>query len=285
MRPAYRHTLLLALAGALVLQSCTRIGLAYRHLDRLIPLSMNDYLDLTADQRATFDSQLREQLSWHCRTQLPGYLAWMERLQRMLAEGRVDAPGLRARLLEAKQAVAAVAEEITPAAVDMLRGLDDEQVEELAAAFADDRREREQEYLDVPLPEQIEERAERMRKRLEAWLGPLSPAQRERVRLWSSALGEQNRAWLENRARWQHELLEALRQRGSGQFAERIQVLLQRRETLWTDAYRQAFAATEQAGIDLFVDLMASASAAQRATLLKRIGALRKDFAGIKCQD
>jgi len=285
MRPAYRHAFLLVLASALLLQSCTRIGLAYRHLDRLIPWSVNDYLDMTPEQRSAFDSQLREQLSWHCRTQLPGYLAWMDKVHAMVAERRVSEPELRARLAEAKQAVATVAQEITPSTVEMLRGLNDEQVEELASAFADDRRERQEKYLDVPLQEQIDERAERMRKRLETWMGRLSDAQRQRVRLWSSSLGAQNQAWLENRARWQDALLVALERRHDTDFPGRIEVLLQQRETLWTEAYRQAFAATEQAGIDLFVDLMATASDTQRATLLKHGAALRKDFAGISCQD
>jgi hypothetical protein len=285
MRTAYRNAFLLVLASILLLQSCTRIGLAYRHLDRLIPWSVSDYLDMTPEQRSTFDSQLREQLSWHCRTQLPGYLAWMDRVHAMVAERRVSEPEVRARLAEAKQAVATVAEEITPSTVEMLRGLNDEQVEELAASFADDRRERKEKYLDVPLQDQIDERAERMQKRLETWMGRLSQAQQARVSQWSASLGAQNQAWLENRAHWQDALLAALKQRDSGQFAGRIQVLLQQRETLWTDAYRQAFATTEQAGVDLFVDLMASASDTQRATLLKRGAALREDFAGIKCQD
>ena len=66
------------------------------------------------------------------------------------------------------------------------------------AALAKDLRKRQDEYLKPPLAQQIKERAERMNKRLDAWIGPLSTSQQNRVTAWSIALGEQNQEWIGN---------------------------------------------------------------------------------------
>ncbi|HAQ86012.1 MAG TPA: hypothetical protein DCR78_06185, partial [Pseudomonas sp.] len=87
-----RQTILILLACAVVLTGCSRMNLAYRNLDLLIPWSLNDYLDMNRDQQTRFREQLREHISWHCRTQLPGYLDLIEQLQAQVRQGSLDEP-------------------------------------------------------------------------------------------------------------------------------------------------------------------------------------------------
>lgn len=54
-------------------------------------------------------------------------------------------------------------------------------------ALAKDLRKRQDEYLKPPLAKQIQERAERMNKRLDAWMGPLSDSQKTASRPGLSA--------------------------------------------------------------------------------------------------
>ena len=270
-------TLSLALAG------CNRVGLAYRNLDVIIPWTLNDYLDMNAGQKSWFNDKLKEHLAWHCTTQLPGYLDWLDRLQQMVDENQVTDAALTTRTAEAEQAIAEVAREITPSAIELLQGLNDQQVKEMNDALAKDLRKRQDDYLKPPLTQQIKDRAERMNKRLDTWMGPLSASQQNRVTAWSVALGEQNQEWIGNRAHWQAQFIEAVQQRHSAEFPQKMQQLLVDRESLWTPQYRAAYAQTEAAARSLIVDVMAESTPQQRLKLTQKIDGVRSDFKALKC--
>jgi len=270
-------TLSLALAG------CNRVGLAYRNLDVIIPWTLNDYLDMNAGQKSWFNDKLKEHLAWHCTTQLPGYLDWLDRLQQMVDDNQVTDAALKTRTAEAEQAIAEIAREITPSAIELLQGLDDQQVKEMNDALAKDLRKRQDDYLKPPLAQQIKDRAERMNKRLDTWMGPLSTSQQNRVTAWSIALGEQNQEWIGNRAHWQAQFIDAVQQRHSTEFPKKMQQLLVDRESLWTPQYRAAYAQTEAAARSLIVDVMAESTPQQRLKLLQKIDGVRSDFKALKC--
>jgi hypothetical protein len=151
------------------------------------------------------------------------------------------------------------------------------------AAFVMDQRKRQREYLKPTLEQQIKERAERMEKRLNDWIGPINDAQRQRVMAWSNALGDQNQQWIANRAHWQNQFSEAVAQRHSPDFPKRIEQLLVNRESLWTPAYREAYNKTEAQARSLLVDLMANSTPAQRERLSQKIDGVKKDFSDLKC--
>ncbi|MCP8634720.1 DUF6279 family lipoprotein [Pseudomonas mosselii] len=277
------QTLLLVIGFALALVACSRIDLAYRNLDRLVPWSLDDYLDMNREQKQLLDERLREQLAWHCKTQLPGYLDWLDRVRLMVAEDAVTDQALEQRTLEARQAIGRVATAITPSATELLRGMSDTQVAEMRQAFRADIDKCRKTYDETPLPKQIEQRAARMQKRLEPWLGELSAQQRLRVMSWSQALGDQNRQSIANRAHWQQQLVLAMDQRATPGFEPRLAQLLQRKESLWTAEYRQAYENSEQQARSLLVDLMKQSSLAQKQFLQQRLGKVRADFSELKC--
>lgn len=275
--------LVVLLTLSLVLAGCNRVGLAYRNLDVIIPWTLNDYLDMNAGQKSWFNDTLKEHLAWHCTTQLPGYLDWLDRLQQMVDDNKVTDAALQTRTTEAKKAIAEVAREITPSAIELLQGLDDQQVAEMNDALAKDLRKRQDEYLKPPLAKQIQQRAERMNKRLDAWMGPLSYSQKNRVTAWSIGLGEQNQQWIGNRAHWQAQFIDAVKHRTDADFAQKMQQLLVDRESLWTPEYRVAYAQTEAAARSLIVDLMAQSTVQQRLKLTQKIDGVRSDFKALKC--
>ncbi|NMZ07507.1 hypothetical protein HBO37_19345 [Pseudomonas proteolytica] len=280
----YRLRILVALlALSVLLAGCNRVGLAYRNLDVIIPWTLNDYLDMNAGQKSWFNDTLKDHLAWHCTTQLPGYLDWLDRLQQMVDNHQVSDAALQTRTLEAKQAIADVARQITPSAIQLLRGLDEQQVREMDQALVKDLRKRQDEYLKPPLAQQIKDRSERMSKRLDAWLGPLNASQQERVLAWSTALGAQNQQWIGNRAHWQAQFIAAVNQRASSDFPRKMEQLLVDRESLWTADYRQAYAQTEAAARSLLVDLMAESTVQQRQKLVQKIDKVRSDFQSLKC--
>ncbi|KPM58636.1 hypothetical protein HB13667_27685 [Pseudomonas putida] len=275
--------LLVAIGCALALAACSRIDLAYRNLDRLVPWSLGDYLAMNSEQKAMLDDRLREHLAWHCKTQLPGYLDWLDRVRGMVADDQVTDQALQQRTREAREAIGRVAEEITPSATELLRGMSDAQVAEMREAFREDISERQKKYVDTPLDKQIARRTERMEKRLTPWFGELTAVQKQRVQAWSQALGDQNREWIANRAHWQQQLLLAMNQRNDASFEPRLATLLQRKESLWTPEYRAAYQNTEQQARSLLVDLVHQSTPQQRRYLLERLSKVRTDFSELKC--
>lgn len=275
--------LIIATAFALALVACSRIDLAYRNLDRLVPWSLDDYLAMNRDQRSLLDERLKQHLAWHCTTELPGYLDWLDRVRSMVAEGQVTDQALQQRMNEARQAIGRVAEAITPSAAELLRGMSDAQVAQMGEAFREDISERQEKYVDTPLSKQVARRAERMEKRLTPWFGELTAAQRQRVQTWAQALGDQNRQWIANRAHWQQQLMLAMNQRSDASFEPRLAQLLQRKESLWTAQYRAAFENSEQQTRSLFIDLLQQSSPAQRQYLQERLAKVRTDFSELKC--
>ena len=274
---------LLLIAASLLVLACSRIDLAYRNLDVLVPWSLGDYLNMNREQKNWLDQRLKQHLAWHCQTQLPGYLAWLDQIRQMIAQDDVTDQQLQQRTAEARAAIGRLTEEITPSAAELLRGMSDQQVREMREAFSEDIRERQAKYVDIPLARQIDKRAERMEKRLTPWLGELNAEQRVRVMAWSQALGEQNRQWIANRAHWQQQLSLAMDQRHDAGFEPRLAQLLQQKERLWTPQYRVAFQNTEAQARSLLVDLMRQSSPAQRQFLQDRLSKVRADFSGMKC--
>lgn len=274
---------LICLAALLALASCTRLDLAYRNLDVLIPWSLSDYLDMNRQQKRWLNDQLKDQLQWHCTTQLPGYLPWLDRLQALAKEGSASDAQLQALTRDAEQAVQQVAQQITPSAVQLLAGLSDDQVAALRQAFSDDLAKRRKTLVDPPLARQVDDRAERMQERLKPWIGRLNSAQQAQVQAWSVQLGEQNRAWMDNREHWQSLLLEALAERHNADFPARIATLLQERRALWTDDYRNAWANTERATRQLIIELLTSSTPEQRVQLIGRLEKLKNDFSALEC--
>lgn len=275
--------LLIAIGFALALAACSRIDLAYRNLDRLVPWSLGDYLAMNSEQKALLDDRLREHLTWHCKTQLPGYLDWLDRIRAMVADDQVTDQALQQRTREAREAIGRVAEEITPSATELLRGMSDAQVAEMREAFREDISERQKKYVDTPLAKQIARRTERMEKRLTPWFGELTAVQKQRVQAWSEALGDQNREWIANRAHWQQQLLLAMNQRNDASFEPRLATLLQRKESLWTPEYRAAYQNTEQQARSLLVDLVQQSTPQQRRFLQEKLSKVRTDFSELKC--
>ena len=282
LRPRHK-TLALLLAASLLLGACSRVGLVYQNLDWLLPWRLNDYLQLDREQRAWLMPRLRAHLAWHCSSELPRYLAWLQRTGSLLRQPRPDAGQLAMQLAEVDEALKRIAVQITPTSIELLRMLSDRQVSELHAAIDEDNRELYEDYLEPPLAVQISERAERMEERLRPWLGRLNRQQREHVEQWAAAMGEQNRLWLGSRMRWQQALREAIAVRRSSEFPVLITRLLQERSSYFDAEFREAYPRNRLALAELFGDLLASAEARQRSRLQHRLRDLQRDLAEQLC--
>ncbi|KAB0548552.1 hypothetical protein F7R01_13945 [Pseudomonas argentinensis] len=279
----YLKSLLLLLSLGLLVSACSKAGLAYRNLDWVIAWRVDQYLDLDSQQKAWFKPRLQEHLAWHCSTELPRYVDWLQRTRDLLQEPAPDAGQLEAKMIEAEQAFHAVVQQTNPTAVALLADLRPKQVERLYARMEKDNVEDRQKFLEPPLQTQISERAERLEKRLKPWFGTLNEAQQARIARWASERRDQNRLWLENRARWQSEFRSVLDQRDAEDFAQRMSHVLENRRGAHDQQATQAYEQSRQAMAALLSDLLAAADDQQRTQVNQRIASLQSDLAGQIC--
>lgn len=277
-----RKPLLLLLAFALLLTACSRVGLAYRNLDWLIPWKLGDYIALNDEQRAWLKPRLQQHLEWHCSVELPRYLDWLARNQALL--DAPDSEALSAQLREFERALDRIAVEITPSTTELLRGLSPRQVEQLFEALEEQNEQMREKFLEPPLELQVARRAQRMEERLRPWFGRLDPQQRARVAAWAERLGAQNQVWLDNRLAWQQALRETLEVRRGTDFEPRVGALLQQRERFYTETYRASHAANRQALAELLGDLLTQADDRQLERARQRLGRLHADLAAQQCR-
>ncbi|AYC33930.1 hypothetical protein D3880_16870 [Pseudomonas cavernae] len=278
--PRSAFTLLLTL----LLAACSRLDLVYQNLDRLMLWWIDDYLNLDSVQKSWLQPRLQAELQWHCRSQLPSYVAWQAELQRLLAQQPLQAAQIEAQFAAINSAQQTIAAHTAPVATELLRGLSPRQIAALRSRLTEEQEKLAEEYLALPPDKQIATRAERMEKRLRPWLGRLNPAQQARVQGWAKQMHGYDRLWLDNRQHWQQELLATLEVRHSADFQPRLTRLLQQRKSLWSPTYRQAFRTGQQAFAELLADLLNGASAQQREHLLSRLDELRENLAELDCQ-
>ncbi|MCM2330181.1 MAG: DUF6279 family lipoprotein [Pseudomonas sagittaria] len=267
----------------LVLAACSRLELVYRNLDWLIPWKLDDYLSLDARQSAWLDARLDEHLRWHCRSELPRYLDWLER-QRGLLAGSPDAETLKGPMGEARQLLQASLRHVTPDTARLLAGLSAAQVDELDLRLAAERARLNEQQLGGSPEQRLQRRATRAQRRLEDWLGPLHPQQRAYLRLWAARHEANVQPWLANRERWQAQLLDDLRRPPKESLSARLEPLLGQPERYWSEDYRRAVARAERSLAELLSELWASSTPGQRAHLQARLAALRSDLERLECR-
>lgn len=279
----YLKSLCLLLSLGLLVSACSKAGLAYRNLDWVISWRVNQYLDLDSQQKTWFKPKLQEHLTWHCSTELPRYVDWLQRTEQLVQAPEPDARQMEAQMIEAEQAFNAIVQQTNPTTVALLAGLRPEQVERLYARMEKDNHEDRQKFLEPPLETQISERAERLEKRLKPWFGNLNETQKARIAQWASERRDQNRLWLENRARWQGEFRRVLDDRDAEDFAQRMSHVLENRRGGHDQQTTQAYEQSRQAMAALLSDLLAAADHRQRDQVNQRLTSIRADLAGEIC--
>ncbi|HEY9120632.1 MAG TPA: DUF6279 family lipoprotein [Marinobacter sp.] len=275
--------LFIALFSLLLLGGCSSTKLAYRYADWGIVWWVNDYVPMTSEQESRLERDIRNLRQWHCSTELPEYSQWLTRLKSDVRSGDLDESTVAWHQEKLLSFFPPLMERAKPAAVRLLASLTDEQVRQLSANMKDSQQELEKELL-ADNPEQTREaRAERTAERVERWLGPLNNRQRETVSNWSEARGKQTEIWLEGRRNWQEALLDALAERGSASFSDRISYLIDNNEEVRGERYQQMMGDSQRAIAELTADLLQQADQRHLDHLLGRASELKGDFDTLAC--
>jgi hypothetical protein len=285
-RPATRHrpgalTRWLAVAALAVGLTGCGLGLVYPRLDTVVGFYIEGLVTLDKAQSAELKRILTGNLEWHRRSELDRYSAFLRELAVAIERGAGRDDWLAAGR-RTEEYWRRVFEQAAPGYARLAATFTDAQVTELLANLErqDDKDWRE---FESRTPGQRAARREKsMRRALERFTGPLTPAQRgligEHVASSPSFMPE----WLENRRAWRAELADALAGRRAGaEFEARMQVLVARPDELWTPRYRAAVELRRESLVDFVAALDATLTPRQRAAARQQLLALADEVQGL----
>jgi hypothetical protein len=207
--------LVFSLVCTLILAGCSANRLLYNRADTFIRWAADDYVVLTRDQQAAFDSRLDEFLSWHRSEELPHYRDFIVNALATLEEGvtleeavliseEIDlaADRFQARFIEL---LLATGEDLSHEQIHAFLGA----LDESQAKYAKERLVRDEEtyYADS---------AKTMTDLVKRLMGRLNTAQKGDISLRSKQLMRLDRLWHDDRARWGSELRRLLETKSPG---------------------------------------------------------------------
>ena len=211
--------LVLSLLCTLVLAGCSANRLLYNRADTFIRWAADDYVVLTRDQQAAFDSRLDEFLSWHRSEELPHYRDFIVNALATLEEGvtleeavliseEIDlaADRFQARFIEL---LLATGEDLSHEQIQAFLGA----LDESQAKYAKERLVRDEEtyYADS---------AKTMTDLVKRLMGRLNAEQKDEIQARSKQLMRIDGLWHEDRARWGSALRVILEEKAPGWQAE-----------------------------------------------------------------
>jgi hypothetical protein len=202
MPPRFSNALkkLPGLAAVCLLAACTA-SFTYNHLDWLIPWMVDDYVDLSRDQRKALQARLTPALQWHREEELARYVAILDQMERDMA-GPLVAEQVRNWFGQIIEAAERTEKSMLLVFLDFGHDLSDDQLNEFFGNVWQRQREYEEEFLERSDEEYVEDNSKYLVELMEDFLGRLQPAQKQRLQEAAASLQRFDSAWLEERELW-----------------------------------------------------------------------------------
>lgn len=208
----------LALVIALLLtllSGCSAVRLAYNQAPELSYWWLDSYFDFSDEQTPRVRSALGQWFDWHRRTQVPDYVALLQRAQ---ADVLVDQSPERlcGWWGEVRGRFETAVDRGLPAAAEVMLTMSPAQIAHVERRYAKSNAEFREDYLAVDPKQRLEKSVQRVIERAELLYGRLDAAQRERIARGVSESPFDAELWLGERERRQQEGLQMLRRVTTG---------------------------------------------------------------------
>ena len=267
--------------GFLFLAACSSTTFVYNRLDFLLPWYVDDYVDLNQPQKQYLDELLQPFLAWHRYRELPDYLSILQGVESNLDHPQTPAM-IAAVFSQFEQAWLRLESESLDWLLELGAQLSEEQITLLMEELWERQEEYEEEYLERTDAEFYEDSYEDAVDNAREYLGPLSDAQREVLRLFSRSLQRSDQAWLQARARWLTQLAVLLERKPGWQERVRKAVAMQRENP--APEYERIYNHNLAAIYNVIADILNGRSEQQDKHLRDRLQELQQDLQSLIAQ-
>jgi Family of unknown function (DUF6279) len=281
-RVVLRWCKVLVVAALLSISACSGTSFVYNRLDFLVPWYVDDYAELTQEQKAYLDELLAPFLSWHREQELPTYITLLERIEASLKQP-LTAAGVAAIFVEFEQAWLRLERESLQRLLELGARLSDAQMASFLEVLWDRQQEYEEEYLTRTDEEFYQDSYENLLDSIQDYLGKLSENQRETLRDASRRLLRSDQAWLQGRADWLTQLAVLLQRQPGWQERVRTQVAMRNDNT--APEHRRIYEHNMGVIYDVLAQLLNDRSDPQDRHLRDKLSELQKDIETLIAQD
>lgn len=268
---------LCVLCVALVASGCGSIArVAYNNAPQLMGWYIDDYLDLTDQQRDTVRDQLERLHAWHRAQELPQVQRALEELVKRGDRGLTsnDAEWV---YLAARGTYRRTLEAMVPEMATVLASLDASQIASLEKRFAKDNDKIKQDAA-RPEAERVKKRHKRLLEQAEEWVGPLTAAQITQLKTASDALPSIEKQWIADRVQRQQEVLKLARSKPPrDQMVAGLRRIMINPESWRDPQYAAQLKDRERAAFKMIGELAATLNAAQREHLKSKLQGYLED--------
>lgn len=262
----------LVLACCLLLGGCT-LRLAYHFLDWGLQWKLQHYLALNAEQRTFAKAAISRFHHWHQRHELPRYVIFLERTKaRVQLGGGFSAAELRQLSDHVEDFLDDAIHQLEPDLTQLLMTLSDQQVAELDATLAEDRRDYYKRNVKPDAAILQERLAKDLTDVLGNYVGKLTREQAGWVHDWSRQLRPFGELVNAQQRIWANQVAAALRRREQqALLLAKVQELLMYRSERWEPNAREVIKANEQLILEVLARIANSLTNKQRQAAIDKI--------------
>lgn len=265
----------------LFLSACSSTSFVYNRLNIILPWYLDDYVDLSREQKNSLDGLLTPFFRWHRQEELPQYVQVLSDI-----EASLDQPLSLEVVAGIFTAFEAAWNRLEDRSLEWLLKLgdelSDEQIDEFLAVLGEEQQEYEEKYLSRSDEEYLEESYENFTDGLGDYLGRLSSNQREILHRASAQLQRMDVLWLKERAAWLANLTQLL-QREPG-WKQQMRDLKNNREDNAAPEYSAMYTHNLAIIEGAIAEVVDSRSEKQDKRLRGKLKNLREDFEGLIAQ-
>ena len=261
------------MAGMLI--SCMPTFL-YRHADRLVLWKIDEYVDLTADQKVFVRTRLKDLLAQHRKGALPVYERFLMQIKERSADG-LDRQEVDWMFSTYEQLRADLFGRIVPDGAVLVSSLTDQQVRYMEHMFQRDQ-EKAWRKLKEDRDARLSRRASTTLDWMKDWFGPWTKDQQQRIKELSMALPDLLAVRMEYQGHRQHEFIQIVQSTKDRQtLAVSLQHWLLFPEQTAPPDYRHAIEHMTNAVKDMILTIDRMITAQQRAHALAKLQRLIDD--------
>jgi hypothetical protein len=261
------------MAGMLI--SCMPTFL-YRHADRLVLWKIDEYVDLTADQKVFVRTRLKDLLAQHRKGALPVYERFLMQIKERSADG-LDRQEVDWMFSTYEQLRADLFGRIVPDGAVLVSSLTDQQVRYMEHMFQRDQ-EKAWRKLKEDRDARLSRRASTTLDWMKDWFGPWTKDQQQRIKELSMALPDLLAVRMEYQGHRQHEFIQIVQSTKDRQtLAGSLQHWLLFPEQTAPPDYRHAIEHMTNAVKDMILTIDRMITAQQRAHALAKLQRLIDD--------
>lgn len=270
-----------AILLVLFLSACSSTSFIYNRLDIILPWYLDDYVDLSREQKRSLDSLLQPFFRWHRQEELPQYVLMLSDI-----EASLDQPVSLAVVVDIFTIIETAWLRLEDRSMEwMLKlgdELSDEQINEFLAVLSEEQEEYEEKYLPRSDKEYVEESYDNFVDGLGDYLGRLSSNQREILHEASAELQRMDGLWLQERAAWLDNLTRLLRREPG--WKQELRALKSNREQNSSPEYSAMYAHNLVVIERAIAEVVDSRSEKQDKRLRGKLRNLREDLEGLIAQ-